>query len=70
MENAIGVLLIIALFVLMVICLPCAVKTQAENRGLEARQAFSHLASSLSFGLGYQKSKVIVDIYGRLNDAI
>ena len=34
---------------------------------LEARQAFSHLASRLSFGIGHQKSKTLVDIYGKLN---
>ena len=47
-------------------CIPLAVESYG-NWGLEARQAFSHLASHLSFGIGHQKSKLLVDIYGRLN---
>ena len=47
-------------------CIPLAVESYG-NWGLEARQAFSHLASRLSFGIGHQKSKLLVDIYGRLN---
>ena len=47
-------------------CIPLAVESYG-NRGFEARQAFSHLASRLSFGIGHQKSKLLVDIYGRLN---
>ncbi|KAL5460016.1 hypothetical protein EMCRGX_G033426 [Ephydatia muelleri] len=47
-------------------CIPLAVESYG-NWGFEARQAFSHLASRLSFGIGHQKSKLLVDIYGRLN---
>eukprot|EP00731_Ephydatia_muelleri_P004681 Em0002g857a len=47
-------------------CIPLAVESYG-NWGLEARQAVSHLASRLSFGIGHQKSKLLVDIYGRLN---
>ncbi|KAL5506067.1 hypothetical protein EMCRGX_G007638 [Ephydatia muelleri] len=47
-------------------CILLAVESYG-NWGLEARQAFSHLASRLSFGIGHQKSKLLVDIYGRLN---
>ena len=47
-------------------CIPLAVESYG-NWDLEARQAFSHLASRLSFGIGHQKSKLLVDIYGRLN---
>ena len=50
-------------------CIPLAVESYG-NWGLEARQAFSHLASHLSFGLGYNKSKTLVDLYGRLNIAL
>ena len=42
-------------------CIPLAVESYG-NWGLEARQAFSHLASRLSFGIGHQKSKTLVDI--------
>eukprot|EP00731_Ephydatia_muelleri_P002494 Em0001g2494a len=44
-------------------CIPLAVESYG-NWGFEARQAFSHLASRLSFGIGHQKSKLL---YGRLN---
>ncbi|KAL5517144.1 hypothetical protein EMCRGX_G002623 [Ephydatia muelleri] len=47
-------------------CIPLAVESYG-NWGFEARQAFSHLASRLSFGIGHQKSKLLLDIYGRLN---
>ena len=47
-------------------CIPLAVESYG-NWGLEARQAFSHLASRLSFGIGHQKSKTLVEIYGKLN---
>ena len=47
-------------------CIPLAVESYG-NWGLEARQAFSHLASRLSFGIGHLKSKLLVDIYGKLN---
>ncbi|KAL5457725.1 hypothetical protein EMCRGX_G035014 [Ephydatia muelleri] len=47
-------------------CIPLAVESYG-NWGFEARQAFSHLASHLSFSIGHQKSKLLVDIYGRLN---
>ena len=47
-------------------CIPLAVESYG-NWSFEARQAFSHLASRLSFGIGHQKSKLLVDIYGRLN---
>ena len=47
-------------------CIPLAVESYG-NWGFEARQAFSHLASRLSFGIGHLKSKLLVDIYGRLN---
>ncbi|KAL5488771.1 hypothetical protein EMCRGX_G017764 [Ephydatia muelleri] len=38
--------------------------------GSEARQVFSHLASHLSFGLGIQKPKILVEMYGKLNIAL
>ncbi|KAL5517220.1 hypothetical protein EMCRGX_G002723 [Ephydatia muelleri] len=44
-------------------CIPLAVESYG-NWGFEAKQAFSHLASRLSFGIGHQKSKLL---YGRLN---
>eukprot|EP00731_Ephydatia_muelleri_P001016 Em0001g1016a len=47
-------------------CIPLAVESYG-NWGFEARQAFPQLASRLSFGIGHQKSKLLVDIYGRLN---
>ena len=47
-------------------CIPLTVESYG-NWGLEARQAFSHLASRLSFSIGHRKSKLLVDIYGRLN---
>ena len=50
-------------------CIPLAVESYG-NWGIEARQAFSHLASRLSFGLGHQKPKILVDIYGKLNVAL
>ena len=35
-----------------------------------ARQAFSNLASHLSFGLGYHRANTLVGLYGRLNVAL
>ena len=43
-------------------CIPLAVESYG-NWGFEDRQAFSRL----SFGIGHQKSKLLLDIYGRLN---
>ena len=50
-------------------CIPLAVESYG-NWGLEARQAYSHLVSRLSFRIGHQKLKLLVDIYGRLNVTI
>ena len=46
-------------------CTPLAVGV--IGTGVLNRQAFSHLASRLSFGLGYHD---LVDLYGRLNVAL
>ena len=43
-------------------CIPLAVESYG-NWGFEARK----VASRLSFGIGHQKSKLLLDIYGRLN---
>ena len=47
-------------------CIPFAVESYG-NWGFEVRQALFHLASRLSFGIGHQKSKTLVEIYGKLN---
>ncbi|KAL5506462.1 hypothetical protein EMCRGX_G008100 [Ephydatia muelleri] len=50
-------------------CTPLAVESYG-SWGSEARQVFSHLASRLSFGLGIQKPKILVEMYGKLNIAL
>ena len=50
-------------------CIPLAVESYG-SWGIEARQAFSHLASRLSFDLEHQKLKILVEIYGKLNIAL
>ena len=50
-------------------CIPLAVENHG-NWGIEARLAFSHLTSHLSFGLGHQKPKILIEIYGKLNIAL
>ena len=47
-------------------CTPLAVESYGRW-GSEARQVFSHLASRLSFGLGIQKPKILVEMHGQLN---
>ena len=44
-------------------CIPLAVESLG-SWGIEVRQAFSHLASRLSFGLGHQKPKILQEMYG------
>ena len=48
------------------VCVPIAVKTYG-NLGQEAKQTFSKLASRLATDSSQPKSKVIADLYGRLN---
>ena len=50
-------------------CSPLAVESYG-NSSLDARRAFSHLASRLSVGLGYHRAKTLVNLYGRLNVAL
>ena len=50
-------------------CISLAVESYG-NWGLEARQAFSHLASRLSICLGYHRAKTLVALHGRLNVAL
>ena len=50
-------------------CTPLTVESYG-SWGSEARQVFSHLVSRLSFGLGIQKPKILVEMYGKLNIAL
>ena len=50
-------------------CIPQAVECNG-NRGSEARQAFLSLASCLSFSLLDRKSKIVMDLYGKLNTTL
>ena len=45
-------------------CTPLAVESYG-SWGSEARQVFSHLTSCLSFGLGIQKPKILLEMYGK-----
>ena len=50
-------------------CTPLAIESYG-SWDIEARQVFSHLASRLSFGLGIQKTKILIEMYGKLNIAL
>eukprot|EP00731_Ephydatia_muelleri_P036720 Em0311g4a len=50
-------------------CTSLAVESHG-SWGSEVRQVFSHLASRLSFGLGIQKPKILVETYWKLNIAL
>ena len=50
-------------------CTPLVVESYG-SWGSEARQICSHLASCLSFSLGIQKPKILVQMYGKLNIAL
>ena len=48
------------------VCIPLAVETYG-NRGREAQSTFSHLASHLAIITSSHKSKVLTELYSRLN---
>ena len=45
-------------------CTPLVVESYG-SWGSEARQVFSHLTSCLSFGIGIQKPKILLEMYGK-----